>query len=105
GVDQHGEACDQTHDDLAAHDNDRDAGDEPEHDKHETSFRRCRDAYDVVETHDEVGDDDRPYRGHQAVAGLDLVVPAVLLSDQLDPDPEQQCTADQLEPGIAEQGH
>src|SRR6266542_2291138 len=99
------EARDQAHDDLAADDDDRNAGDEPEHDEQPIAFCRRRNAYDVVETHDEVGDDDRPYRRQQPVAGLDLVLATVVLGDELDPDPQQQRPADQPEPGICEEAH
>src|SRR5947207_217640 len=84
-------------------DDDRNAGDKSEYDEQPVAFRRCGNADDVVEAHDQVGDDDRPNRRHQPVAGLDLVLAAVVLSDQLDTDPEQQRAPDQLEPGISEQ--
>src|SRR5439155_18184715 len=102
---EYGEARDQAHDDLATDDDDWNAGDEPEHDEQPIAFCRCGDAHDVVETHDEIGDDDRPHRGHQPVAGLDFVLAAFVLGDQFDTDPEQQRAPDQLEPGISEQAH
>src|SRR5215831_862372 len=92
----------QMHDDLGTDDDDGNADDKSEHDEREAAFRRCRNCHDVVEAHDQVGDDDGPDRAHQAVARLHLVIAVVFLGDQLDADPQQQCPAYELEVGINE---
>src|SRR5690606_21705314 len=65
---------------------------------------RARDGNDVVQTHDEVCDDDGlDRRGDGRTAGY-LVVALVFGDEQLDADPEQQQGADHLEEGDGEQG-
>jgi len=65
---------------------------------------RRRDRDDIVQAHDEVGDQDRLDRRHQVLVRLDVGV-VVLGNEELDADPEEQQAADQLEPGQREQRH
>src|ERR1700730_4679832 len=93
------------HDDLATEHYDGNADEQPENDQRRAALGGRRHAHDVVEAHDQIGDDDGPHRSNQAVTGLDVVLATLLLGDQLDADPQQQRTADQLEVGIRQQAH
>src|SRR5207237_7706716 len=94
---QHREALDQTHDDLAANDDDRDADDESEYDQRHVALGCGGYRHDVVETHDQVRDDNRPHGREQAITRLHLVFAAVVLRDQLDADPDEQRSSHKLE--------
>src|ERR1700682_1820292 len=102
---QTGNARDQAHDDLASEHHDRNADDQSENDQRNVALGGSGDAHDVVEAHDQIGDDDGPNGGKQPVAGLDVVFAALPLGDQLYADPQQQRAADQLEVGIPKQVH
>ena len=65
----------------------------PEHDQPNVAFGRRRNRHDVVETHHQVGDKDRPHRGEQPIAGGDRAQAACVFGDEPDADPEPASTA------------
>src|SRR6267378_214160 len=87
-----------------AEDDQRDRDGETEDQQEDAATRRGRHGDDVVQAHDQVGDEDSLDGGEELVARRDLRV-VVLGHQQLHADPEQQQAADDLEPGKGEQRH
>src|SRR5690606_13422739 len=104
-----GVAIDELEHQRAAPDDDRHADDQAEHNQADLVvcmriLGRAGDGNDVVQAHDEVGDDDGLDRRSDGRTAGDLVVAVVFGNEQLDADPEQQQRADHLEEGNGEQG-
>src|SRR5690606_5722701 len=102
-------AIDELEHQRAAPDDDRHADDQAEHNQADLVvcmriLGRAGDGNDVVQAHDEVGDDDGLDRRSDGRTAGDLVVAVVFGNEQLDADPEQQQRADHLEEGNGEQG-
>src|SRR5204863_5971962 len=94
-------AVEHLRDQSGADDDDGNGDDEAENDQGEIALGGGGDGDGVVETHDGIGDDDRPDRRPDILMRLD-VGGLLLLDHQLDADPQQQHAPDQLQLGHAQ---
>src|SRR5579862_2953442 len=98
GNNEDGKALDHPQYELRPTDDERHADEQTEDQQDEAALSCGCDAENVVDAHDQVGDNDGPDRRKRAAARLHLVACAfVLFDDQLDADPDEQQSADDLE--------
>src|SRR5215216_4905419 len=82
---------------LATEEDDRNREQQTEDEQAEITVRRAGDRQDVVEAHDDVGEDDRLNRLSQCAGFLDVAVFTAVGPQELERDVEEEDTADGLQ--------
>src|SRR5439155_10859144 len=101
--DDPGEAVHQHGEEATAPDDDRQREADAEDDEKEIAVGGGGDGEHVVQAHDRVGDDDDPDRLSERAALADVALGPGLLADELELDPEEHETAQELQQGDTEE--
>src|SRR5206468_5303859 len=101
--DDPGEAVHQHGEEATAPDDDRQREADAEDDEKEIAVGGGGDGEHVVQAHDRVGDDDDPDRLSERAALADVALGPGLLADELERDPEEHETAQELQQGDTEE--
>ncbi|MNT21584.1 hypothetical protein D3C72_1569270 [compost metagenome] len=105
--DDHGEALHQLDHQRGAKDHQRDGDGQTQDEQHHVALSRCGHSNHVVQAHHQIGNQDGADGSHHRAGALGCAFVVFIASQQLQADPQQQATADDLQEGQLQQlgGH